>query len=69
MLDRRSVLAAAGAALAAPRIGQAADATGITATEIRIGNTAPYSGPASAYGTIARCDAVADQGSAGMTLD
>ena len=57
MLDRRSVLAAAGAALAAPRIGQAADATGITATEIRIGNTAPYSGPASAYGTIARCEA------------
>jgi len=57
MLHRRSVLAAAGAALAAPRLGQAADATGITATEIRIGNTAPYSGPASAYGTIARCEA------------
>ena len=54
MLHRRSVLAAAGAALAAPRLGQAADATGITATEIRIGNTTPYSGPASAYGTIAQ---------------
>ncbi len=25
---------------------------GVTATEIKIGNTAPYSGPASAYGTI-----------------
>ncbi len=27
---------------------------GVTATEIKIGNTAPYSGPASAYGTILR---------------
>jgi len=28
--------------------------TGVTATEIKIGNTNPYSGPASAYGTIGK---------------
>src|SRR5213593_2238125 len=27
---------------------------GVTATEIKIGNTNPYSGPASAYGTIGK---------------
>src|SRR5215468_2994993 len=27
---------------------------GVTATEIKIGNIAPYSGPASAYGTIGK---------------
>jgi branched-chain amino acid transport system substrate-binding protein len=32
----------------------AADSPGVTATEIRIGNTNPYSGPASAYGTIGK---------------
>ena len=57
MLRRRTAIAAAIAGLAAPRLTRAADATGITATEIRIGNTAPYSGPASAYGTIARTEA------------
>src|SRR5438270_136920 len=31
-----------------------ADAPGVTDTEIRIGNTDAYSGPASAYGNIAR---------------
>jgi branched-chain amino acid transport system substrate-binding protein len=30
---------------------------GVTDTEIKIGNTNPYSGPASAYGTIARSEA------------
>ncbi len=29
-----------------------AEDPGVTATEIKVGNTAPYSGPASAYGTI-----------------
>ena len=29
-------------------------APGVTATKIKLGNTAPYSGPASSYGTIAR---------------
>ncbi len=28
--------------------------TGVTDTEIKIGSTIPYSGPASAYGTIGR---------------
>ena len=30
---------------------------GASDTEIKIGNTAPYSGPASAYGTVARAQA------------
>ena len=32
----------------------AADPPGVTATEIKIGNTMPYSGPASAYGVIGK---------------
>jgi branched-chain amino acid transport system substrate-binding protein len=32
----------------------AQDTPGVTATEIKIGNTNPYSGPASAYGTIGK---------------
>ena len=32
----------------------AADPPGVTATEIKIGNTMPYSGPASAYGAIGK---------------
>jgi branched-chain amino acid transport system substrate-binding protein len=35
----------------------AADTPGVTATEIKIGQTMPYSGPASAYGTIGRAEA------------
>ncbi len=38
-------------------VGGAAAQTGITATEIKIGNTMPYSGPASAYGTIGKAEA------------
>ena len=30
---------------------------GVTATEVKIGNTTPYSGPASAYGTIGKAEA------------
>jgi branched-chain amino acid transport system substrate-binding protein len=41
-------LIAAALALLAPEISGAAENT------IKLGNTAPYSGPASAYGTIAR---------------
>ena len=37
-----------------PAILRAAETPGVTATEIRIGNTMPYSGPASAYGTIGK---------------
>ncbi|HSE93397.1 MAG TPA: ABC transporter substrate-binding protein [Methylomirabilota bacterium] len=56
MLTRRalaSLLALAlGLGLAGPAGAQ--QAPGVTATEIKIGNTNPYSGPASAYGTIGK---------------
>ncbi len=42
-----ATLAGAGAAAAQTVVG-------VTATEIKIGNTNPYSGPASAYGTIGK---------------
>ena len=35
----------------------AANAPGVTDTEIKIGQTMPYSGPASAYGVIGKTDA------------
>jgi len=35
----------------------AADTPGVTATEIKIGQTMPYSGPASAYGVIGKAEA------------
>jgi branched-chain amino acid transport system substrate-binding protein len=57
MLHRRRFLtatAAAGFVPAAPAILRAAETPGVTATELRIGNTMPYSGPASAYGTIGK---------------
>ena len=38
------------AATSAPALAQ----PGVTASEIKIGNTNPYSGPASAYGTIGK---------------
>ncbi len=48
----------------------AADLPGVTATELKIGNTNAYSGPASAYGIIAKTEAaffnmVNDQGGVG----
>ena len=57
MLHRRTLLTAAAAAgfiPAAPAIVRAEESPGVTATEIRLGNTMPYSGPASAYGTIGK---------------
>ena len=57
MLHRRALLttaAVAGFIPATPAILRAADTEGVTATEIRIGNTMPYSGPLSAYGTIGK---------------
>jgi branched-chain amino acid transport system substrate-binding protein len=68
---RRSRLGAAlliVAMAALPVDGQAiADEPGVTATEIKIGNTMPYSGPASAYGVEGKTEAaffrmVNDQG-------
>src|ERR1700734_480689 len=56
---RRTVLAGLGAAAlpVAIRAAHADDTPGVTATELKIGNTAAYSGPASAYGVIARTEA------------
>ncbi len=56
-MRRRTFLGAATTAAfvpAAPYIARAADTPGVTDTEIRIGSTAAYSGPASAYGAIGR---------------
>jgi ABC-type branched-subunit amino acid transport system substrate-binding protein len=63
-LTRRTILAAAPAALAlgapilAARTASAAKnyGPGVTDSEIKIGNTGPYSGPASSYGTIPKCE-------------
>jgi branched-chain amino acid transport system substrate-binding protein len=60
MITRRSFLqsSAAAAALAASAGSAHADnAPGVTDTEIKIGQTMPYSGPASAYGVIGRVEA------------
>ena len=46
------IFSTAGAALAQKKYGP-----GVTDTEIKIGSTNPYSGPASAYGTIGRAEA------------
>src|SRR5450631_3666299 len=57
MLDRRQLLA--GAAASAFYIGRAhaENAVGVTDKEIKIGQTMPYSGPASAYGVIGKTEA------------
>jgi branched-chain amino acid transport system substrate-binding protein len=57
MLHRRTLLttaATAGFIPAAPAILRAQETPGVTATEIRLGNTMAYNGPASAYGTIGK---------------
>ena len=60
MITRRFLLqsAAAAAAYAArgSRAARAENAPGVTDTEIKIGQTMPYSGPLSAYGVIGRTD-------------
>ena len=58
MLNRRTLLAASAATLAAPRVLRAQSTPGVTANEIKIGNIMPYSGPASAYGVIGKLDQV-----------
>jgi branched-chain amino acid transport system substrate-binding protein len=60
MINRRTFLQsiAAAAALAASASPSRADnAPGVTDNEIKIGQTMPYSGPASAYGVIGRTEA------------
>ena len=58
MIRRRTVLAAGAAAAAAAglRPARAADTPGVTATEIKIGNTMPYSGPVSSYSPIGKLE-------------
>jgi branched-chain amino acid transport system substrate-binding protein len=61
MITRRAILKAGGAGAAAlamrPWPSLAENAPGITDAEIKIGQTMPYSGPASAYGVIGRTEA------------
>src|SRR5271167_3685105 len=59
MITRRSFLqsSAAAAAFAASAGSARAETPGVTDTEIKIGQTMPYSGPASAYGVIGRTEA------------
>ena len=63
MITRRTILAGAVGVPAAIslRAGSlragAADTPGVSATEIKIGNTMPYSGPASAYASVGKADA------------
>jgi branched-chain amino acid transport system substrate-binding protein len=51
------VVAALGLTLAAPSLAQKRYDPGASDTEIKIGQTMPYSGPASAYGTIGKVEA------------
>jgi len=56
-MKRRTILTAAAGALATPMLMRKAWAdtvVGVTKTEIKIGHTIPYSGPASAYGVIGK---------------
>src|SRR5271157_534783 len=58
MITRRSFLQSTAAAAFAASAGSArAETPGVTDTEIKIGQTMPYSGPASAYGVIGRTEA------------
>src|SRR5579871_6753112 len=59
MITRRSLLqsgTAAAALVGIARSARAADTPGVSDTEIKIGQTMPYSGPASAYGVIGKTD-------------
>jgi branched-chain amino acid transport system substrate-binding protein len=60
MITRRFLLQSAAAAVAYSaqgyRAARAENAPGVTDTEIKIGQTIPYSGPASAFGAIGRTE-------------
>ncbi len=69
-MSRRMFLAGLAASCLPMRARADEDAPGVTAMELKIGNTAAYSGPASAYGIIARTEAavfkmINDQGGVG----
>ncbi len=57
LTTRRAVLGAAAAFTVIARKARADDAPGVTDSEILFGQTMPYSGPASSYGTIGRAQA------------
>jgi len=59
MITRRAALTAglASAVAGTTSRARAAGTPGVTATEIKIGNTMPYSGPASSYSVIGRTEA------------
>jgi branched-chain amino acid transport system substrate-binding protein len=57
VLTRRTVLSGAATLLAAPAIGAGKYSPGASDTEIKIGQTMPYSGNASAYGQNGRAQA------------
>ena len=59
MIRRRAVLAAglaAAAGAASRQRANAANTPGVTATELKIGHTNPYSGPASAYSSLGKLE-------------
>ena len=56
MFGRRVFLATTAAVAALGRTAHAAETPGVTATEIKIGNTVPYSGPASSYGVLGKLE-------------
>jgi branched-chain amino acid transport system substrate-binding protein len=58
MISRRAALAgsAAAATAATLRSARSASTPGVTATSVKIGNTMPYSGPASTYSVIGRTE-------------
>jgi branched-chain amino acid transport system substrate-binding protein len=57
--SRRAVLTLPALTVPTARLSAACPAApvGVTNTELRIGNTMPYSGPVSAFGVIGRCEA------------
>jgi branched-chain amino acid transport system substrate-binding protein len=56
-IRRRTVLASGAGLVAFPAFAQKQYGPGASDTEIKIGNTIPYSGPASAYGSIGKVEA------------
>src|SRR6202000_1289260 len=56
MFARIATVAAAALAIAVTTAAVAADTPGVTATEIKIGNTVPYSGPASSYSVLGKLE-------------
>ncbi|WP_417519290.1 ABC transporter substrate-binding protein [Minwuia sp.] len=53
-IKTKSLIAAAAVAVVAAGAAEARNAPGVTDTEIKIGNTNPYSGPAAAYSSIGK---------------